>query len=272
MIQLSPKEFTTLTTYIKSKYGIDLSKKKILIEGRLSNMLASRGISSFDEYMKLLFADTSSTEITTLLNKLTTNYTYFLREIEHFTFMTDQVLPYLEKTRKGDLRIWSAACSSGEEPYSMAMAIDEYFGNRKASWDTRILATDISMNVLEKARLGIYSAESLVSLPPHWKKKYFTDLKNGSFQVCQAIRDQVIFSHFNLMDEFQFKKPFDLIFCRNVMIYFDGPTKDKLIEKFYHWTAPGGFLFIGHSETINKSISKYNYIKPAIYRKGMDNK
>ena len=270
MFQISDTEFITLTSFIKKNYGIDLAKKRVLIEGRLSNMLLNRGISSFKEYMDIVFNDKSATEITTLLNKLTTNFTFFLREAEHFDFMANQVLPYLEKSSKTrDLRIWSSACSSGEEPYSMAMVIDEYFGSQKPEWDAKILATDISMNVLEKAKLGIYTEESVDTLPPHWKKKYFVDLKNGTYQVCERIRNEVIFSPFNLMDDFKFKKKFDLIFCRNVMIYFDAQTKDKLIDKFFDYTESGGFLFIGHSESINKAKAKYTYIKPAIYRKGM---
>lgn len=268
IIKLTNNEFETLTSFVKQKYGINLIKKRVLIEGRLSNLLRERGITTFQQYMDVLFKDTSGSEVTILLNKITTNHSFFMRESEHFTFLQTQILPYLEKTRTNhDLRIWSAGCSAGQEPYTMAMAIDEYFGTNKPLWDTTILATDISMNVLGKAKEAIYAAENIKDIPEKWRKKYFNALPDGNFQVCDNIRKQVVFKTFNLMEQFVFKKPYDLIFCRNVMIYFDGPTKDALIQKFYSATANGGFLLIGHSEVINRETTKYTYIKPAIYQK-----
>lgn len=268
MISITDQEFTTLVSFVKKKYGINLEKKRVLIEGRLSNMLRERGLTTFKQYMDVLFKDTSGSEVTNLLNKITTNHSYFMREIEHFDFMTSQALPYLTKNRTTrDLRIWSAGCSAGQEAYTMAMAIDEYFGPQKSSWDTTILATDISMNVLEKAKKAIYAPDAIKEIPDRWRTKYFTTLPDGNFQVCEKIRKQVVFRPFNLMDPFQYKKPYDLIFCRNVMIYFDGPTKETLINKFYQATATGGFLFIGHSEVINRGTTQYTYIKPAIYQK-----
>lgn len=269
MLNLTDQEFLSLTSFMHKKFGIDLSKKRVLIEGRMSNTLQERGIKSFHDYLEILFADKSGAEMTILLNKLTTNHTFFMRENEHFQFLTEQVLPYFESTRSSRvLRIWSAGCSSGQEPYTMAMAIHEYFGSRKSSWDTVILASDISENALEKAKRATYTADDLKDVPPTWQKKYFTDLHNGSFQATEALRKEVVFRSINLMEPFSFKQPFDLIFCRNVMIYFDSPTKDKLISKFYDWTADGGFLFIGHSENVNKENTRYRYIKPAIYQKG----
>jgi len=267
---MTDKEFNTLTTFVKQNYGIDLSKKRILIEGRLSNTLSARGISSFEEYMDLVFRDKSGQEIKVLLNKLTTNHTFFLRESEHFQFLQQHVLPYLVKQRSNskDLRIWSAGCSTGQEPYTMAMAIADFFGNQSGTWDTTILATDLSTQVLDQARSGIYSAESLKDVPPEWRRKYFIDKNDGTFEVCDRIKKEVVFRHANLMEPFSYKKPFDMIFCRNVMIYYDAQTKNNLVNKFYNCTAGGGFLFIGHSETINRETTKYRYIKPAVYQKG----
>lgn len=268
MINLTNQEFQTLYAFIHKKYGINLEKKKTLIEGRMSNYLHEKGYTSFQQYMDVLFNDKTGSEITVLLNKLTTNHTFFLRESEHFDFLTNQVLPVFEKTcTSKDLRIWSAGCSSGQEPYTMAMCIHEYFGNRKTGWDTTILATDISENVLEKAKKGVYTLEQISDVPYPWVQKYFVDNQDGTYTVADRIRKDVVFRSFNLMDPFVYKKPFDLIFCRNVMIYFDAPTKDTLVEKFYNATNPGGFLFIGHSEVINRNNSKYTYIKPAIYQK-----
>ena len=191
-----------------------------------------------------------------------------MRESEHFDFLTKQVLPYLEANRPSKvLRIWSAGCSAGQEAYTVAMAIDEYFGTRKAGWDTSILATDISMNVLSRAKAAVYPAADIKDISPQWRSKYFVQKGADQFQVCDKIRKEVIFRPFNLMDPIPFKNPFDLILCRNVMIYFDMETKEKLVERFYNHTVSGGYLFIGHSEGINRSATRFQYIKPAIYRK-----
>lgn len=265
---MTDQEFHTLTTYIKRQYGIDLTKKRVLIESRMAQELRGRGFSSFSQYMDTLFQDKTGQESITLLNKLTTNLSYFMRENEHFQYLSSQVLPYLEQTRKDHvLRIWSAGCSSGQEAYNIAMVIDEYFGSRKNQWDTRILATDLSMKVLTKAKQGIYTSDEIKNLPPRWKSKYTVPLPDGRFQVQEKIRREVIFRLGNLMEPFQYKKPFDLIFCRNVMIYFDAATKASLVNKFYNWTAPGGYLFIGHSESISGTDSRYSYIQPAIYQR-----
>ncbi|MDO5601286.1 MAG: protein-glutamate O-methyltransferase CheR [Oscillospiraceae bacterium] len=269
MIHLTDAEFLELTRFVKQKYGIDLSKKRVLIEGRLSNLLRERGLTTFQDYLKLIKNDSSGAEVTGLLNRITTNHSYFMREQEHFSFLQKQVLPYLCRVhaRDHDLRIWSAGCSAGQEAYTIAMAIDDYFGPEKSKWDTTILATDISMKVLDKARRAVYSADNLSGLPKVWQDKYLTKQPDGQYQVCEKLRREVVFKPFNLMETFSFRKPFDLIFCRNVMIYFDNPTRDKLVKQFYDVTAPGGYLFIGHSEVINRDITNYQFLEPAIYQK-----
>lgn len=268
LIHITDNEFSTLTTYVKKKYGIDLAKKRVLIESRLTPELHRKGFTSFQQYLDHVFQDQTGNEIVTLLNKLTTNLSYFMRENEHFNYLFNHILPELERTRKNhELRIWSAGCSTGQEAYNIAMVIDEYFGTRKKGWDTAILATDISMRVLSKAQRGVYTAEELKDLPPKWKNKYVESLPDGNFKICDALRKEVIFRPGNLMEPFQFKKPFDLIFCRNVMIYFDTKTKAELINKFYNWTAKGGYLFIGHSESTNGTGARYSYVQPAIYQR-----
>lgn len=268
MLKLTDQEFNALKTFVHKNYGIDLTKKRVLIEGRMSNTLLSYGFTTFSQYFDFLYADKTGNEMTKLLNKLTTNYTYFMRENEHFEFLVNKVLPFFERTRTSKtLYLWSAGCSSGQEPYSMAMAISEYFGSKKGQWNTTILASDLSANVLEKAAKGVYTAEEVKDIPPAWREKYLIDLKDGNFQVGERIRNEVIFRRINLMEPFQFKNKFDLIVCRNVMIYFDAPTKERLVNKYYDWTADTGFLFIGHSESINREASRYSYIQPAIYQK-----
>jgi chemotaxis protein methyltransferase CheR len=179
------------------------------------------------------------------------------------------VLPYLIKTKnEKDLRIWSAGCSTGEEPYTIAMIIDELLETEKAYWDTKVLATDISDRVLEIARKGIYRNEEISPLPISWQLKYFKKLNSKNCQLIDKIRREVIYRKFNLIEPvFPFKKKFDVIFCRNVMIYFDAQTKQELVNKFYDLIDYGGYLFIGHSESLNKDMVKFKYVMPAIYRR-----
>lgn len=269
MLSLSDADFHRLYTHIQKHYGINLSKKKQLIVSRLSNTLIAQGYTSFTQYVDEVISGKDQDMVTSMLNKLTTNYTYFLREEAHFQYLWDTVLPALAKKHEKDkvLSIWSAGCSSGEEPYTISMYLKEFFGNQASSWDTRVLATDISQQILESARRSVYGEESLEKLPSAWKSKYFTKEANGLYAVAPSIKQNVIFRTFNLMDPIRFRRPFDLIFCRNVMIYFDQPTKDALVRRFYDATVPGGHLFIGHSEGLNKAECPYHYIMPAIYQK-----
>ena len=203
-----------------------------------------------------------------MLNKLTTNHTYFLREEAHFNFLKNVILPEQEKTnRMKNIRIWSAGCSSGEEAFTTIMVMMDYFGLRRSEWDYRILATDISEKVMQEARVGLYGKDSLKNVPETWLRRYFTKQGNDHYVLSEEVRKQVIFKRFNLMDPFLFQ-PFDLIFCRNVMIYFDQATRNALINKFYDVLKPGGYLFIGHSETIQRDSSKFVYIEPSVYQKG----
>ncbi|BCZ45622.1 chemotaxis protein CheR [Clostridium gelidum] len=269
MINIKENEFIELTKFLKNNYGINLTHKKNLIEGRLNNVLIEKGCNSFREYLDYVYADITKNELTTLINKLTTNHTFFMREQEHFQFFKNQVLPSLATTVKNrDLRIWSAGCSSGEEPYTLAMIMEDYFAQEKSLWDKKILATDISVNVLKTADKGIYSVEGLEKMSESWKLNYFNKIDNDTYRIDSKLKNEVIFRVFNLMDEFPFKRKFHVIFCRNVMIYFDQETKDRLIRKFYDMTEVGGYLFIGLSEALNKTENPYKYIMPSVYRKG----
>ncbi|TYQ15785.1 UNVERIFIED_CONTAM: chemotaxis protein methyltransferase CheR [Acetivibrio alkalicellulosi] len=271
MITITEIEFEKLSKYVKSNYGINLSeKKKTLVVGRLQNILVQNNFDSFSEYYDYVVKDTTGEAVVNLLNKITTNHTFFMREADHFEFFKEKVLPFwTEQAKKSkDLRIWSAGCSSGEEPYTLAMIISDYLGDKMPSWDARILATDISMKSLKIAKEGIYKYEHIKDIPDFWKKKYFKMCQDTEYMVSERIRNNVIFRIFNLMnEEFPFKKKFHVIYCRNVMIYFDNETKNKLIKKFYDYTETGGYLFIGHSESINREESGYKYIMPAVYRK-----
>lgn len=268
MLSLSDNDFWRLVNFVKTNYGIDLSKKKHLITSRLSNSLDAMGHKTFTSYIDYILQTKKQSDIELMLNKLTTNYTYFLRETEHFDYFKKTVLPYLRETKKDRvLSIWSAGCSSGEEPYTISMILYDFFGPEVSRWDTRVLATDISQNVLSRAYSATYPEDALKDVPPEWKRLYFNKTAGADFVVAPNIKKNVIFRTFNLMDPIKFKMKFDIIFCRNVMIYFDQNTKDALVNRFYNATNNGGYLFIGHSETLNRDVTKYKYIMPAVYRK-----
>jgi len=270
MITITEKEFKLLAEYIQVNYGIQLkSEKQALLIGRLHNVLIEMGFSSFTQYYQYLVTDKNGDAVTILLDKITTNHTFFMREAEHFYFFRDYVLPQLARTiRDRDLRVWCAASSTGEEPYTLAMIINEFTDKVKLNWDTKILATDIASNVLELAKQGIYSNEKLAPLPKYWKLKYFKKYDNENSIINEQLKDEVIYRRFNLMENvFPFKKKFHVIFCRNVMIYFDNHTKDVLVQKLYDMLENGGYLFIGHSESLNRETSPFKYISPAVYRK-----
>lgn len=269
MISLSDQEFGLLYNYIYNYCGINLVNKRPLVESRLHSLLAEKGYGDFSSYLNYIINDQSGDAASALIDRLSTNHTFFMREIQHFNYFRNQVLPQLKATVKNkDLRIWSAGCSSGEEPYTLAMIIADYFGEEKPVWDTSILATDISSRALKKARDGVYGDEELLELPASWKLNNFKSLGGGKSQVNDWLKEEVIFRKFNLMEKtFPFKKKFQVIFCRNVMIYFDTATKQELISRFYDCTDKGGYLFIGQAETISRSETKYQYVMPAVFRK-----
>ncbi|MDD3364919.1 MAG: protein-glutamate O-methyltransferase CheR [Syntrophomonas sp.] len=270
MIPISEQELQLLHQYVYDYCGIALNKKKHLVEGRLYKLLREEGFNSYSSYYNYLLNDKSGAVIKAVIDQISTNHTFFMRENKHFSIFKDQVLPHLKATVKNrDLRIWSAGCSSGEEPYTLAMIIADFFAEDKAIWDKRILATDISIRALEKAKAGMYNTDEMKSLPENWRLSYFNKIDTNKYQVNDKLKKEIIFRRFNLMDkEFPFKKKFHVIFCRNVMIYFDNATKNDIINRFYDYTEPGGYLFIGHSEALNRSDTNYKYVMPAVYRKG----
>ena len=207
---------------MKTNYGVNLIKKRTLIEGRLSNYVIGLGFNNYMDYYRYAINGDSEDEMATLINKLTTNHTYFLRENDHFEFYRDTVLPWVDKTLKSrDLRVWSAGCSSGQEPYTLSMITLNYLGAEAPNWDSTILASDISGRALLAAKEGIYSRENLSDVPRDWLRKYFIALDKDRYSVSETLKKNVAFRTFNLLSPFPFKKPFQAIFCRNVMIYFD---------------------------------------------------
>ena len=268
-MHIEDKDFYRLRDYVKMNFGVNLEKKRTLIEGHLSNSITQSGFDNFHDYIEDVLGDRSGAKINVLMTKLTTNYTYFMREETHYKFMQETALPYWTSAiNDHDLRIWSAGCASGEEAYTIVMVLSEYFGFKKKDWDTTVLATDISMKVLDLARNGVYPEEHFDHLPPSWKAKYFTKIGDEEYKITDAMAKEVVFSQFNLMGDFKrFRKKFHIIFCRNVMIYFDTPTKAALAKRFHDALAVGGYLFIGLSETLSGISGDFEQTAPAIYRR-----
>lgn len=268
-MQLSDGEFLHIVSYVKGRYGIDLSQKRVLISGRLENYLLRNGFQSYGDYIRLVEQNPEGAEAKNLVNVLTTNHTYFMREFIHFEYLQRYVLPWIkerEGKRSKDVRIWSAASSTGEEPYTIQMVLSDYF-SLDPGWDTQILATDISTEVLQKARNGVYLAEQIEPVPEHWKRRYFQAVSSEEFQVRQELQKKIVFRQFNLMDEIPFKGLFHVVFLRNVMIYFEEETKRKLLSRIYQHMADGGYLFVGTTESIDKTSTDFKYVQPSIYRK-----
>lgn len=266
---LTDKEFNRIVVYVKGRYGIDLSQKRVLVTGRLETHFLRNGYNSFEEFMSKVDENPEGEEGKNLINVLTTNHTYFMRESAHFDYLAKVVLPALKvkEAAKKDLRIWSAASSTGEEPYTLAMLITDFFGLEHSKWDTRVLATDISTRVLEHAVRGIYLKEQIEPLPDKWKRRFFESLGGEQYRAKQELKNEVIFRRFNLMDPFPFKRKFHVVFLRNVMIYFQDDVKYRLIDKVYQAMEPGGYLFIGTTESLDKSRMQFQYVQPSVYRK-----
>ena len=265
-MNISDTDFHRLAAFMQDTYGIDLSKKRQLISGRLSASIRQRGYASFSDFVNHLLKFKDNEELTLVLNKLTTNYTFFMREQEHLDYFYNNIIPAVVNRHQHDkvLSIWSAGCSSGEEPCNISMLLFDYLGSQAKDWDLKVLATDISEQALSTARRGIYELPD--TIPAEWKKKYFRANSDGTHTVAPVIRDNVIYQPFNLMDPIKFRRKFDIIFCRNVMIYFDQPTKDALVQRFYDATVPGGYLLISYSENLSPK-SPYRRLAPATFQK-----
>ncbi len=269
-INMTEQEFLRIFRFLKSKYGIDLTRKKEIVQGRLENYINFNGFESYSDYMNVVEGDITGKWERELVNILTTNHTFFMREFEHFDFLRKEVLPELKQKECNtkDLSIWCGAASTGQEPYMIAMMLKEFFGLEHDQWDTKVLATDISMQALNQAATGIYEAAQIKSLPEHWKRRFLRPVDGGTrYEVTQEIKNEILFRKFNLIDEFPFKRKMHIIFLRNVMIYFDKETKKDLIKKVYDVLEPGGYLFIGRTETIDKTSVPFKLIQPSIFRK-----
>ncbi len=273
---LSNEEFDLFRRLIYDSCGISLTlSKKELVKARLTKRLTKVGIDTFKDYYKFVTkTDNTGKELIHLIDSISTNKTSFFREKKHFDFLNTTLLPSLisSKAKAGikKLRIWCAASSSGEEPYTLAMTVFNHLKPNNG-WDVKILATDISTRILQKAINGIYRKELLKDIPPGTISVHFSSVlyeNTNCYKAKDHLRDIITFRRFNLMTpEFPFKNPFDFIFCRNVMIYFDPETQNRLASKFYDCLPKDGYLFIGHAETLSRSNASFEFIQPAVYRK-----
>jgi chemotaxis protein methyltransferase CheR len=266
-VELTKEHYTKISDIIYQTCGINLKRgKEALIRARLMKRLRAVGIGSVDAYLKYIVSDKGAPELDLMIDEMTTNKTGFFREAGHFNFLGQKILPELTGNR---LRFWSAACSSGEEPFSLAITLKENMPDID-SRDCLILATDISDRMLAKARQAVYGLESLQNLPQSIIRKYFIKQHNGSnriFKVKDNIRNIVRLVWLNLINPWPMKGPFNVIMCRNVMIYFDKPTQQQLIQRFWGLLEPGGYLLVGHSEGLAAISHQFRYIQPAIYQK-----
>ncbi len=265
-LELTKQEFEAVCKITYDECGINLKEgKESLVQSRLAKRLRKLGLGSVTAYLKYIETDASKRELNAMIDSLTTNKTFFFRESRHFDFLREEIVPGLSRGN-GPIRIWSAGCSSGEEPYSVAIALSEQI--RDAAARVKILSTDLSPTVLDKGRKGRYHQTEVGDVPANLLSKYFVELQEKSeryFVVKPQIRSMLAFAQLNLLDRWPMQGPFDLILCRNVMIYFDQETRLKIVPRFRDLLRPGGHLFIGHSESIPRSLAGIEYVSPAIY-------
>ena len=268
--EFSRKQFDYLRVLVKTKTGINLSEAKYdMVYGRLARRLRALDLSSFGAYLKLLERE-GSNELPELINAITTNLTFFFRENHHFEYLKNEALPEIaNRSNTNKLRIWSAGCSTGEEPYSIAMTVlDSVVG--KARWDTKILATDLDSNVVAHGKQGRYRPDRFDGMAKGILNKWFDATQfggNDMFQAKAALQSLITFKELNLLHQWPMRGPFDVIFCRNVVIYFDKDTQRVLFDRYADLLAPGGYLFIGHSETLYRVSDRFESLGGTIYRK-----
>ncbi|SFM50337.1 CheR family methyltransferase [Thermodesulforhabdus norvegica] len=281
MIQETLKDdlFRKFSALVYETAGIHLHEgKKALLQARLSKRLRATGIKTFKEYYDFITKPENVAEFIHFLDAISTNLTYFFREEQHFRFLESRALPEIVEVKKKEgsrrVRMWSAGCSTGEEPYSIAMCVLEFFEKKtpEIRWDFKLLATDISTRVLQTAIRGLYSKEKVERVPAPLRTKYFKKVQGSNageyvYEVAPILKEVTVFRRLNLKDPYPFHGPFEVIFCRNVMIYFDKPTQQELIQRMTSYLSPGGYFMVGHSESLAGLSHGLKYIQPAVYKK-----
>lgn len=265
---LTEREFEKISRLAYEKFGLELKPgKQELVSARLGKKARAAGCRSFDEYYQSVVADATGESLIQLIDALTTNFTDFMREPAHFEFLREEAVTRWVKRER--VRIWSTACSTGEEPYSTVFAILDALGNASRP-RLEIVATDISSRALQHAERGVYTAARLANLPPAWQRSFFLRGEGkwqGHYRVKPEVAALVRFRRLNLNEPFSHPDPFTVILCRNVMIYFDRPTQQRLVRQLASQLEPGGYLLIGHSESLTAIDHPLSYVRPTIYRR-----
>jgi chemotaxis protein methyltransferase CheR len=268
--EFSDQDFQRIRRMVHQHTGIALSdSKRQLVYGRLSRRLRALRLRAFDAYLARV-EDGDADELQHFRNAITTNLTSFFRESHHFDFLANQVLPHLESQNRASrrIRIWSAGCSSGEEPYSIAMVLLERARHLLGNWDVRILATDIDTNMLEHARRGIYGSDRLERMDSTRRLRWFERMADGEhFKICDAVKEPISFNELNLISDWPMKGPFDVIFCRNVVIYFDRTTQRNIVSRMEGLQRAGDHLILGHSESLLDISTRYRLVGNTIHRR-----
>ena len=258
-------QFERIRRLVHDACGIHLhAGKETLVQARLARRLRALGMSGFDAYLDHVQAPGSG-ELAAMLDVLTTNKTSFFREAAHFDYLA-QVLPAIQDASRRPLRLWSAGCSTGEEPYTMAMVLRETLGAQRVR-DARILATDLSSEVLVRARAATYAEAVMADVPAPLRERYFERVDGVGSRVTADLGGMVRLARLNLQGAWPMRGPFDVIFCRNVMIYFDKATQERLVGRFAAMLRPGGLLFVGHSESLSGIRHELRYVAPAVYER-----
>lgn len=273
--ELSYKDFKKIASYIEKNVGIKMPDvKKTMVQARISQRLRALNIPTYDEYIKYAFGKgvPNEDELVLMIDAVTTNLTEFFRESAHFDYMMSSALPFLAQQGKRFVKLWSAGCSTGEEPYTLSIVMQEFMRKNHGVFDGySVLATDISTKVLNQAAGAVYSIDSLKNMSLEMKRNYFLRSKNreeSKVRVKPEVRNHVSFARLNFMDsDFGFRDVIQIIFCRNVLIYFDKPTQEAVIRKFLDFLEPGGFLFLGHSETIFGMNLPLKNVSPTVFQR-----
>jgi len=261
---LAPQEFDQIRQLAYRTFGLDLKTgKEELVSARLRKLVRGGGFHSFQDYYKSIVQDRTGVSLLAMIDALATNHTSFLREPDHFQFLRDQVVPGLGT--RDPIEVWSAACSTGEEVWTLAMVLNEALPNRRV----RIAASDISNKALNSAQRAVYPAERCHGVSAAWLSRYFAAEGRPpvSYRIAPALRAQVAFRRVNLVESYSWPHPFPIIFCRNVMIYFDRQTQERVIAGLSQHLEPGGYLFVGHAESLTRVSHSLEYVIPAVYRK-----
>ena len=269
---ISPRNLKRISDAVYQHCGINLHDgKQELVQARLTKLLRHSQYDSLTDYLDRVLTNPDSDDFSDLIDSLSTNLTSFFRESDHFTYLGRTFLPALlarkRAANRATLRGWSAACSSGEEPYSIAMVVRDVVEAHAGPMAPRILATDISHRILRSARAGVYDRQRANPVPPNFRRFLTPGARPNTVEPIAEIRQMVSFAHLNLMEPWPFSGPLDFIFCRNVMIYFDKPTQQRLIARFYDILDSGGVLFTGHSESLTGITHRFRYVQPTIYAK-----